>query len=73
MNPIGTLILRELHRQGITATALAKALGIHRPNVYRIFEARSIDTDLLMRISLFLRHDFFRDLSFHYAEKMSHK
>ena len=71
METIGELIRKERHKQGVTTAALAQALGIHRPNMYRIFEARSIDTDLLMRISLFLRHNFFEDLSACYLHKVS--
>ena len=60
---IGALIRAELTRQQITVTNLAGALGIQRPNCYRILRNPSIDTDLLMRISRILQHDFFAEYS----------
>lgn len=63
MEPIGERIRRHLKEQGLSVKEFAEALGIQRPNAYRIFSQRSIDTDLLLRISAYLRHDFFRDYS----------
>ncbi len=57
---IGAIIERELRSRGITVKAFALALGIKRPNAYRIFQSHSIDTDLLLRISHYLGCDFFR-------------
>lgn len=56
---IGTLIERELRRQGRAATWLAGALFCDRSNVYKLFKKKSLDTDLLLRISVVLRTDFF--------------
>lgn len=41
----------------------ASQLNCKRANVYNIFNRRTIDTELLARISAILDHDFFRDLS----------
>lgn len=60
---IGTLIEQELRARNITVTDFAQALGIQRPNAYRIFQQHSIDTDLLLRISLYLGYDFFHHYS----------
>lgn len=60
---IGELIRAELVRQSKTVTWLADQLAIHRPNCYRILRAKSIDTDLLLRISRMLKHDFFTEYS----------
>ena len=38
----------------------AEDLGVARQNIYRIFEKDSIDTDLLMKISSVLDHNFFQ-------------
>ncbi len=56
---IGRLIEEELHRQERSVTWFAKKLYCDRTNVYSIFKRESIDTALLFRISLVLRHDFF--------------
>lgn len=60
---IGAVIERELRARRITVKDFATALGLQRPNAYRIFQSHSIDTDLLLRISSILDHDFFRDYS----------
>ena len=57
---IGQEIEQELRRQGRSAVWLAAALCCDRTNVYKLFRKRSIDTELLYRISLILRFDFFR-------------
>lgn len=64
---IGSIIERELRARRITVKDFATALGVQRPNAYRIFQSHSIDTDLLLRISSLLDHDFFRDYSNHLA------
>lgn len=56
---IGSVIEKELRRQGQTATWFARELYCNRQNVYNIFKRKSIDTDLLMRISLVLHCNFF--------------
>jgi len=49
-----------LHRQ-CNITQLAVSLGCDRKTVYRLFEKTSVDTNLLLRLSLLLRHDFFEE------------
>ena len=56
---IGQLIEKELHKQERTVTWFAKQLCYERTNVYSIFKRKSIDTDLLVKISLILHHNFF--------------
>ena len=57
---IGQLIRKELDRQERTPTWLARKINCERPNVYYIFSQPSINTDLLLRISQALNHDFFQ-------------
>lgn len=57
---IGQLIEAELRRQERTVAWFARNLPCERTNVYDIFKRRSIDTELLLRISRLLQHDFFR-------------
>lgn len=56
---IGKLIEKELHRQERSVTWFAKKLYCERTNVYNIFKRQSIDTELLLRISLILNCNFF--------------
>lgn len=43
----------------------AEQLHCRRGNIYDIFNRATIDTELLLRISRILNHDFFEDISEH--------
>ena len=58
--PIGQLIKSELER---SVSWFARHLSCDRSNVYRIFSKDNIDTELLVRASIILGHDFFADIS----------
>ncbi len=49
-----------MQRQGRTVPWLARQICCERRNVYKIYARASIDTELLLRISKALNHDFFR-------------
>ena len=63
---IGKLIEEELRRQERTVSWFARKLFCDRTNVYDIFQRKSIDTELLLRISRILDYDFFQ----HYTDRM---
>jgi len=65
---IGRIVKEVLERQERTPAWLARKINCERPNIYYIFQQKSINTDLLMRISCALEHDFFK----YYSEKVSH-
>ena len=56
---IGRLIREQVEAQGRTTSWLARELAYCRTNVYKIYDKKSIDTDLLLRISSLLKYDFF--------------
>ena len=58
---IGQLIKDELERQERSVSWFARKLYCDRSNIYKIFKRSTIDTELLMRISVVLNHDFFSD------------
>lgn len=58
---IGKLIKEELERQERTVSWFARKLYCDRSNIYKIFKRPTIDTELLLRISNILQHDFFGD------------
>lgn len=60
---IGKEIHDLMQKQGRTTVWLARQLGCARTYIYKIYERPSIDTNLLMRISKILEHDFFCDYS----------
>ena len=69
MKPIGILIKEELEKQERSITWFARKLYCDRSNIYRLFQKESIDTNLLVRISILLGKDFFSDLSDYVKEK----
>ncbi|MBR4389165.1 MAG: XRE family transcriptional regulator [Prevotella sp.] len=56
---IGEAIQQELHSQERSVAWFARKLNCNRQNVYDIFKRRTIDTELLMRISKVLNKNFF--------------
>jgi plasmid maintenance system antidote protein VapI len=56
---IGKLINEYFKKDGRSVTWLAKQLNVKRSKIYRIYNNSYIDTELLMRISLLLDHNFF--------------
>ncbi|MBR1545205.1 MAG: XRE family transcriptional regulator [Prevotella sp.] len=60
---IGSVIKEELNRQGRTTVWLAEQLGCHRTNLYKIYDRRTIDTGVLLRISRIMGYDFFQRYS----------
>lgn len=67
MNPnpihIGLLVRGELFKQQQTVKWLSEQLGIQRANCYRILNAQSVHTELLVKLSTVMQHDFFADCS----------
>ncbi len=56
---IGKEIHNELLRQGHSVLWLSEQLECNRTNIYNIFSRESISTDLLLKISIALKKDFF--------------
>lgn len=67
---IGDLIKEELEKQERTVSWFARKLSCDRSNVYRLFQKESIDSGLLVRISIVLNRDFFSYFSDRVKEKM---
>ena len=60
---LGQAIKEELESQERSVSWFASKLGCDRQTIYRIFKKFSIDTELLMRISVILHRDFLKELS----------
>lgn len=56
---IGKLVEAELRKQQRSVVWLSQKLDCNRTNVYKIFNRRSIDTELLLKISNALQRNFF--------------
>jgi hypothetical protein len=60
---IGELIKDKLKEQQISVIKFASLINTTRENVYGIFKRKSIDTDMLIKISITLKYNFFLDIS----------
>lgn len=56
---IGSILKQRLKEDGKSVVWLARELGCHRTNVYNLFDKYSIDTQLLQRISIIMKFNFF--------------
>ncbi len=61
---IGSIIKEKFEEQELSVSWFARQLCCDRTNIYSIFKRESIDTALLVKISIILRYDFFK----HYSE-----
>jgi plasmid maintenance system antidote protein VapI len=59
---IGKAIRQKMQEQGMFPADLAAAIHCDRTNIYAIFRRKSIDTELLVRISHVLCYDFYTEL-----------
>ena len=60
---LGNMIKRELKAQGRSVSWLARTIKMERSSIYKIFERNSLDVALLIKISIVMDHDFFKDIS----------
>lgn len=56
---IGRCIKQYLEATGTSTVWLARQLGYHRTNLYKIYEKPTIDTGILLRISKIVGYNFF--------------
>ncbi len=56
---IGEEIKRVVKERNVTTAWLARELRCHRTNIYRIYNSASVDTNILLRLSIILHHNFF--------------
>ncbi len=59
---IGQLVKAVFDRSGMSVAEFARQLNCERTNVYTIFRRRTIDVELLVRISYILNHNFLDDI-----------
>ena len=61
---IGSIIEKKLIERSISIEKFANMIGRHRTTVYSIFKRKSIDIDLLIKISEVLEYDFVHEVYF---------
>ena len=59
---IGNKIYQVFIQSGLTVSQFARMLEVHRPRIYSIFESKTIDTELLCKISDVLHYDFLSEV-----------
>jgi len=59
---IGNKIRFIFDQSGLTVSQFARLLGVQRTRIYTIFESKTIDTDLLCKISEVLHFDFLTEV-----------
>jgi transcriptional regulator with XRE-family HTH domain len=59
---IGNKIRFVFDQSGLTVSQFARMLDVHRPKIYNIFESKTIETDLLCKISDVLHYDFLSEV-----------
>lgn len=64
---IGHLIKSVFDASGMTVSEFARQIHCERTNVYKIFDRRSIDVELLVKISEILNHNFLADVMEHHG------
>lgn len=67
---IGNLIQEKVKEKNISVVNFAKMLNCDRTNIYRIYNRKSIDVELLERISINLKTDFFKIYSIDIENKI---
>ncbi len=68
---IGREIRLVLRRERRSAVWLAEKLHCDRTNIYKLFKKRSIDLELLMRVSLALEYNFFEKYAWRISERLA--
>ena len=61
---IGKKIQFVFNQSGLAVSQFARMLGIQRTRIYIIFESKTIDTELLCKISEVLHYDFISEVYF---------
>ena len=59
---IGSIIEQKVKDSSMTIKEFADKINCERSNVYHIFKQKSIDSELLIRISETLNYDFFNEI-----------
>ncbi|MDR2971383.1 MAG: hypothetical protein LBU83_05585 [Bacteroidales bacterium] len=59
---IGKKIQYVFNQSGLTVSQFARMLDVYRPRIYSIFESKTIETDMLCKISDVLHYDFFSEV-----------
>ena len=67
---IGEVIQKVAKERNVCMRDLADAVGCSPKNIYKIFKKQNVNTEVLLRLSIFLKYDFFAEFSksIHFGE-----
>ena len=68
---IGKKIQFVFNQSGLTVSQFARMVGIQRTKIYNIFESKTIDIELLCKISDVLFYDFISEVYIKSREKLN--
>ena len=60
---VGHIIKAVFDEQGRTVNWFAAKMHCNRTNIYKLFEKRHLNSEIIARASKILEHDFFLDIS----------
>jgi len=61
---IGSIIKQKFEESSMNITEFAKKIHLDRTSIYKVFLRKSIDTELLIKISSTLNYDFYNEVYF---------
>lgn len=64
---IGHMVKSVFDKSGLSVAEFARRIHCERTNVYKIFNCRTIDVEMLVAISEALQHNFLEDVTKHYG------
>jgi len=59
---LGQLVANVCEEKGMSSAELARRINTSKQNMYSIFRRKSLDSDLILKLSEALEHDFFQHL-----------
>jgi plasmid maintenance system antidote protein VapI len=59
---LGQIIREKVKRSGMSITEFAEKINLSRPAVYQLFEKKSIDCEMIRKISILLGENLFCDI-----------
>lgn len=67
---IGHMVKSVFDNSGLSVAEFARRIYCERTNVYKIFSRRTIDVEMLVKISEVLEHNFLADVMKHHGFEM---
>ena len=60
---IGNVIRNAIYMSNIPPSVVAKEIGLHKSSISRLYAYESVQTEMLTKLSLVLKYDFYLELS----------